>query len=87
MKHRAMRFIKISLARDALKLVPRLATGMSIGANIAAAEPTVIGAIRSRIEGRVRVDSALAASGKGEDRRWRAEDLGACIGALLTGFT
>jgi hypothetical protein len=34
MENRALRFIKIALARDALKLSPSLAAGMPIGATL-----------------------------------------------------
>src|SRR5438067_13897783 len=50
MTKRAVRLIQISLAGHTRKLLPRLATGMAVGADMAAAEPTVIGAIRSRTE-------------------------------------
>ena len=39
MKERAMRLIKIALARDTLQLPPGLAAGMPIRADVAAAEP------------------------------------------------
>ena len=43
MKDRAMGFIEIAVARDALQLAPGLAAGMPIGADVATSEPAVIG--------------------------------------------
>jgi hypothetical protein len=86
MKNCAVRLIKISMAGHTLKLLPRLATGMSIGADVAAAEPTVIGAIWSRTEVCVGVDNPSATSGKCDHGRWRAGRLAPCIGPLRTGL-
>jgi hypothetical protein len=60
---------------------------MTIGADVAASKPTVIGAIRSGTELRVRVDGASASSGASEYGWWRAWRLTARIGTLLTGLT
>ena len=45
MAKRASGLREIALARDALELTPGLAAGMTVGADIAAAEPAVIRAI------------------------------------------
>jgi hypothetical protein len=60
---------------------------MAIGADVAATEPTVIGAIAIWTEGRGGVDGALASSGENHDRGWRARGLGTCIETVLTGLT
>ena len=86
MENRAMSFIKISLARDALKLSPSLAAGMPIGANIAAAEPAVIGAILIRTKMPRGVDGAPASAREDDHRRWRARGFGTRIEPLLTGL-
>ena len=86
MKDRAVRLRKIALAGDTLQLPPGLATGMPIGADVAASEPAVVGAIGIRTEVRLGVDGAPASSGEGDDRRGRTGCLGACIGSLLTGL-
>ena len=65
MKDRAVRLRKIALAGDTLQLAPGLATGMTISADVAAAEPAVIGAIGLRTEVRLGVDGAPASSGEG----------------------
>ena len=69
MENRALGFIKVSLARDALKLAPGLATGMAVGTDIAAPELAVIGAIGIRTEVPRGIDRAPSATG--EDDRWR----------------
>ena len=87
MKDRAVGLIEIAVARDTLQLAPGLATGMPIGADVAAAEPAVIGSNRdpdrsahevSTVRRRPRVK---VITGGGDARR-----LGARIGALLTGL-
>jgi hypothetical protein len=71
----------------ALQLAPGLAAGRPLGAEMAASEPAVIGAIRLGTAVRVRVDGAPSPSGEGHDGRWRAKRcLGAWIGPLLTGL-
>jgi hypothetical protein len=70
MKERAVGFVEVSVAGDTLKLPPRLATGMTIGPNVAAPEPTVIGAIRIGTEVSVCVDGASASSREGDHGRW-----------------
>ena len=50
MKDGAVRLREISIARDTLKLAPGLATGVPIRPDVAASEPTVIGAIVIRTE-------------------------------------
>ena len=69
MENRAICFIKITLARDALKLVPGLTTGMAVGADIAQAEPAPVGTIRIGTEMPRRIDGAPSATG--EEDRWR----------------
>jgi hypothetical protein len=86
MKNHAVRLRKISMASNTLQLLPPLATGMPIGADVAAAEPVVIGAIRSRTEVRVRVDSPSVPSGERDHGRWRAGRLASCLGPLHTGL-
>src|SRR5215510_13562941 len=49
-KDRAMRLREIALARDTLQLPSGLATGMPIRADIAAAKPAAVRAIRSGTE-------------------------------------
>ena len=58
----------------------------SIGAEVAASEPAVVGAIGLRTEVRVGVDGAPASSGESDDRRGLTRCLGASIGSLLTGL-
>src|SRR5215831_18567261 len=84
-KDRAMGFREIALAGDALQLPPGLATGMPIGADIAAAQPAMVGTIRLWTEVRVGVDSPSATSGITDDRRWEAWRLGLRSGCLFTG--
>ena len=57
------------MARDALKLAPGLATGMTIGPNVTAPKPAMIEAVGSRTEMRTGVDGAPASSGDGNN--WR----------------
>ena len=76
MKDRAVRLSKISLAGDTLQLAPGLTTGMTIGAEVAASEPAVVGAIGLRTEVRLGVDGAPASSGEGDDRRGQSGALG-----------
>ena len=78
-------FIEVAVAGDALQLAPGLATGMPIGADIAAAQPAMIGTIRLWAEVRVGVDSPSATSGVTDDWRWEARRLGRRIGCLFTG--
>jgi hypothetical protein len=87
MKNRAMGFVKVSVARDTLQLPPGLTAGMAISAEIAAAEPALVGAIGIGTEVRSGVDGAPASSGAGDDWRGRAGCLGVCLSALLTGLT
>jgi len=78
------RFLEIAVARDALQLAPRLAAGVTIGADIAATQLTMIGAIRFWAEVGLRVDGAPTASGEGQERRGHAGGLGTRIRILLT---
>ena len=85
MKDRAVGFVEVALTGDTLQLPPGLATGMSIGADIAAAQPAMIGTIRLWTEVRVGVDSPSATPGVTDDWRWEARRLGLRIGCLCTG--
>ena len=76
MKNRAVGFIKKALARHTLQLPPGLAAGMSIGANIAATEPAVIGAIVIRTEVPRGVDRTRTSPGEDHYRRWCAGGMG-----------
>src|SRR4029453_616911 len=87
MKHHAVGLIEVSVARDTLQLAPGLAAGMAMSTKVAASEPAVVGAIRIRKAVSLGVDNALASSGAGQERRWRAGGLGTRIGTLLTSFT
>jgi hypothetical protein len=78
--------IEISLTRHTLQLPLGLAARMPIGADVAAAEPAVIGAILIRTEVPRGVDRASASPGEDHHRGWRTGCLGRCIGALLTGL-
>src|SRR5262249_10517508 len=84
MQQRAVGLIKIAVARHTLQLPPGLATRVPIGADIAAAEPAVIGTILSRTEMPRGVDRASAPPGKKHHRRGRAGDHGTRIDSLLT---
>src|SRR5262249_19086207 len=86
MKQRAVGLIKIAVARHTLQLPPGLATRVPIGADIAAAEPAVIGTIMIRTEMPRGVDSALAPPGEAHHRRGRAGGIGTRIDSLLTRF-
>ncbi len=63
MENRAVRLVKISLARHTLKLAPGLTTGMAVGADIATPEPAAIRAIGIGTEIPIRIDGALATLG------------------------
>ena len=84
MEKRAGSLREIALARDALELAPGLATGMAVGADIAAAEPAVIRAIVIGTKMPRGIDGAPASPRKDDHRRWRAGGLGARIECLLT---
>ena len=71
MKNRAMRFIQVTRARHTLSLPPSLATGRSIGADVATVEPAVIGAIMIRTEESRGIDRTLAAPREDHHRRGR----------------
>jgi hypothetical protein len=87
MKNRAIGFIDLSLARQTWSLPPGLATGMAVGADIAASKPAVIRAIRIGTALRWGVDRALAAPREAHDRGRRAGRLGVRIETVRTGFT
>jgi hypothetical protein len=86
MKHRAVRLIKVAVARDTLQLPPGLAPGMTIGADVTAAEPAAVRTIRSGTEMPRGVDSASASPGEDHHRRGRAGGLGTQIDSVLTRF-
>jgi hypothetical protein len=70
MKARPIGFGEVSVPGDTLKLPPGLATGMSIGAEVAASKPAMGGTSRSRTEGRLGVDSPPASAGEADEGRW-----------------
>src|SRR5215467_1546127 len=84
MKQRAVSLIKIAVARHTLQLPPGLATRVPIGADIAAAEPAVIGTSMSRTAMPRGVDRASAPPGEKHHRRGRAGGFGTRIDSLLT---
>jgi hypothetical protein len=60
---------------------------MAVGADIAQAEPAMIGAIGIGTEMPRRIDGAFAATGEGDDR-WRCPGgLGMRVDTVLTGLT
>src|SRR6266571_9337789 len=65
-----VRLLEIAVTRHTFQLSPRVATRMTVGANIAAPWPAVIGAVLVRTKVMLRVDRAFASSGEREDR-WR----------------
>jgi|SRR5712691_7745165 hypothetical protein len=60
---------------------------MPVGAEVAASEPAVVGAIGLWTEVRLRIDSPPASSGEVDAGRWQDRRLRARIGPLLTGLT
>jgi len=70
MKDRAVGFVVVSVAGDTLQLPPGTATGMPIGAEVAASEPAMVGTIRGWTEVRLGVDSPLASAGEADEGRW-----------------
>lgn len=64
MKDRAVGFVEVSMARDTLKLTPRLAARVTMDADVAPSKPAVIRAIRIGTEVRSGVDSVSASSGE-----------------------
>jgi hypothetical protein len=59
----------------------------SIGTDVATSEPAEIGAVLVGTELLLGVNGALAATRRGEQRRWGAGQLGQGIGRLLTSLT
>src|SRR5262245_31155860 len=86
MKDGAVRLREIALARHPLQLAPGLATRVPIRPDVAASEPTVIGAIVIRTEVLRGVDGTSASSGEGEYSRWQPCCLAAGIDTLRTGL-
>ena len=86
MKDRAVRLREIALAGDTLQLAPGLTAGMTIGPDVATAEPAVIGAIWIGAEMRLGVDGAPTSAGEADEGRWGARRCGAGIGPLRTGL-
>src|SRR5262249_44052925 len=87
MKDRAVGFVEVSVAGDTLQLPPGTASGMPIGAEVAASEPAMVGTIRGRTEVRLGVDSPLASAGEADEGRGYVRRFGACCGPLFTGVT
>src|SRR5262249_17400542 len=86
-KRRAMGLLEIAVTRHTLQLPPGVAARMTIGADVTATGPAVIGTLVVGTELLARVDTAFAAA-RGGDRRWRdARRLGTAIQRLLTGVT
>src|SRR5215813_10012434 len=83
---RAMGFRERALAGDALQLAPGLAAGMTIRADVAAAEPAMVGTIWLGTEVGARIDRPSATSGERDYGRWRAGRLASCLGPLRTGL-
>jgi hypothetical protein len=69
-----------------LQLAPGLTAGMTVRADVAAAEPAMVRTIRLGTEVGVRVDRPSATSGEGDHRWGRSRCLGASISRLLTGL-
>ena len=86
MKDRAVGFVEVSVAGDALELAPGLTTGMSIGADVAAAELAPVGTTGGGAQVRVGVDRARAASGAGEHGWRRPGCRGTRLGSQRTGL-
>jgi hypothetical protein len=76
MQEGAVRLREISRARDTLKLVPGLAAGVPMRADVAISEPAVIDAIVIRTAMLRSVDGATASLGDGEHRRGCARRFG-----------
>src|SRR5262245_57675871 len=86
-KDRAIGFREIALAGDALQLAPGLAAGMTVRADVAAAEPAMVGTIQLGTEVCVHVDRPSATSSERDHGRWRAAGrLASCLGPLRTGL-
>ena len=83
----AVRLREIALAGDTLQLAPELTAGMTIGAEVATAEPPMVGAIWIGAEVRLGVDNAPTAAGEADAGRWEARRRGARFGPLFTGLT
>jgi hypothetical protein len=82
-----MRLLKIAVTRHALKLPPQFATRMTIGANVAASEPTVIRARLIRTEVIPCIDGAPTSPREPQQRGRRVRRLGTSIDVVLTSFT
>jgi hypothetical protein len=85
-KDRAMGCRERALAGDAWQLTPGLAAGMTVSADVAAAESAMGGTIRLGTAVGVRVDRPSATSGEGDHRWGRSRGLGASMSPLLTGL-
>ena len=70
MQGRGMGLLEKAVAGHTLELPPKLAAGMPIGADVAAAAPAVVGTTGVWTEVRVRIDSPSAPSGEADNRRW-----------------
>jgi hypothetical protein len=87
MKDGAVRLREIALAGDTLQLAPGLTAGMTIGADVATAEPPMVSAIWIGAEVRLGVDNAPTSAGEADEGRWEARRRGARFGPLFTGLT
>jgi hypothetical protein len=87
MQRRAMGVLEIALAGHALQLTPRLATGMTVGADIPASCPTVVGAIIIGTEVLLGIDGASTSPWERQQWGWRGERRWARLSGLLTRLT
>jgi hypothetical protein len=85
MKNRAVGLVEIPVTGDTLQLPPGLAAGMTIGAEVAASEPAVVGTIRIGTEVSSGVDSTPTSSRESKYRGQRdRRRFGAPIRAMFT---
>jgi len=68
-KDRAVGFVEVSVAGDTLQLPPGTATGIPIGAEVAASEPAMVGTIRSWTEVRLGGARPPASAGEADEGR------------------
>jgi hypothetical protein len=87
LKLRPMGLLEVAVTRHTLQLPPWFAAWMTVGANVAASRPAIIGAVLARTEPLLSVNRALASSRGGERRRRGTQCPGVGIGRLLTGGT
>jgi hypothetical protein len=87
LKRRAVGFLKIGVTVGALKLTPRLATGMTISADIPPAWPAIIGAMVLRAKVVLCVDRAAPTLWECQQRRRRIRRLEAKCNGVFTRVT